>query len=49
MLGTQRRRRRDLRDERASVQAPDDLPCPWCLAPTLETDSRCPNCGQRFG
>lgn len=26
-----------------------DLPCPWCLAPTAETDVRCPSCGQRFG
>ena len=26
-----------------------DLPCPWCLAPTAETDRRCPSCGQRFG
>ena len=27
----------------------EDLPCPWCLAPTLATDIRCPSCGRRFG
>ncbi len=27
----------------------DDLPCPWCYAPTEETDSRCRGCGRRFG
>ena len=26
-----------------------DLPCPWCHAPTQEDDTRCGNCGQRFG
>lgn len=26
-----------------------DLPCPWCQAPTSETDPRCPSCGRRFG
>ncbi len=26
-----------------------DLPCPWCLAPTGESDERCPACGQKFG
>lgn len=26
-----------------------DLPCPWCKAPTTETDDRCPRCGRRFG
>lgn len=26
-----------------------DLPCPWCDAPTSESDSRCPSCDQRFG
>jgi hypothetical protein len=26
-----------------------DLPCPWCLAPTREDDTRCASCGQRFG
>ena len=26
-----------------------DLPCPWCLAPTGESDDRCPDCGQKFG
>jgi hypothetical protein len=26
-----------------------DLPCPWCLAPTAESDARCPGCGHRFG
>ena len=27
----------------------DDLPCPWCSAPTTEADPRCPSCGRRFG
>ena len=26
-----------------------DLPCPWCRAPTAETDTSCPRCGKRFG
>jgi len=33
-----------MRDERG-----DDLPCPWCYAPTEETDSRCTGCGRTFG
>jgi hypothetical protein len=33
-----------LRDERV-----DDLPCPWCYAPTDENDSRCGGCGREFG
>lgn len=33
-----------VRDERG-----DDLPCPWCYAPTEESDSRCRGCGQAFG
>ncbi|HEX6221590.1 MAG TPA: hypothetical protein VF115_10895 [Acidimicrobiia bacterium] len=33
-----------VRDERG-----DDLPCPWCHAPTEENDSRCSGCGRRFG
>ena len=32
------------RDERG-----DDLPCPWCYAPTHEHDSRCDGCGRVFG
>jgi hypothetical protein len=32
------------RDERS-----DDLPCPWCYAPTAEQDSRCTGCGRKFG
>lgn len=32
------------RDERG-----DDLPCPWCYAPTNETDKRCSGCGRVFG
>lgn len=32
------------RDERG-----DDLPCPWCYAPTNEQDHRCTGCGQEFG
>lgn len=32
------------RDERG-----DDLPCPWCYAPTDERDSRCSGCGRTFG
>lgn len=27
----------------------DDLPCPWCYAPTDEADSRCRGCGRSFG
>ncbi len=27
----------------------DDLPCPWCYAPTDEADSRCEGCGRDFG
>ncbi len=27
----------------------DDLPCPWCYAPTEETDARCSGCGRTFG
>lgn len=33
-----------IRDERG-----DDLPCPWCYAPTDEGDSRCSGCGRTFG
>jgi hypothetical protein len=33
-----------VRDERA-----DDLPCPWCYAPTDENDRRCSGCGRSFG
>lgn len=32
------------RDERG-----DDLPCPWCYAPTEESDARCRGCGRTFG
>lgn len=32
------------RDERS-----DDLPCPWCYAPTDERDRRCRGCGRLFG
>jgi len=27
----------------------DDLPCPWCYAPTDEHDNRCAGCGRSFG
>jgi hypothetical protein len=27
----------------------EDLPCPWCYAPTDENDSRCRGCGRSFG
>ena len=27
----------------------DDLPCPWCYAPTQEEDRRCSGCGRTFG
>ncbi len=27
----------------------DDLPCPWCYAPTQEQDARCKGCGGSFG
>lgn len=33
-----------VRDEQS-----DDLPCPWCYAPTDEHDSRCTGCGSTFG
>ncbi len=26
-----------------------DLPCPWCQAPTGESDTACPNCREPFG
>ena len=26
-----------------------DLPCPWCQAPTNETDEHCPSCRRKFG
>jgi hypothetical protein len=29
--------------------AGDDLPCPWCYAPTQENDRRCGGCGRSFG
>jgi len=32
------------RDERG-----EDLPCPWCYAPTDEHDRRCEGCGRAFG
>lgn len=32
------------RDERG-----DDLPCPWCYAPTDEHDASCKGCGRVFG
>jgi hypothetical protein len=32
------------RDERG-----EDLPCPWCYAPTEARDSRCTGCGRTFG
>jgi len=25
-----------------------DLPCPWCQAPTRETDTACPSCHEPF-
>ena len=27
----------------------EDLPCPWCYAPTHESDRRCGGCGRAFG
>lgn len=33
-----------VRDERG-----EDLPCPWCYAPTDERDNRCSGCGRKFG
>ncbi len=30
-------------------QRGDDLPCPWCYAPTQEQDARCNGCGRAFG
>lgn len=47
------RRQRDVDWEQLAVELPsegaEDLPCPWCYAPTNETDARCPSCGRRFG
>lgn len=41
------------RDPRRVVSVMDDrgedLPCPWCYAPTNENDSRCSGCGRHFG
>ena len=38
-------------DQIAIEPDPDgpDLPCPWCEAPTLETDEHCPTCRRKFG
>jgi hypothetical protein len=33
----------------AKEERGDDLPCPWCYAPTDESDSRCSGCGRSFG
>jgi hypothetical protein len=33
----------------ARNDAGNDLPCPWCMTPTTESDVRCPGCHQRFG
>lgn len=30
-------------------QREEDLPCPWCYAPTDENDRRCSGCGRSFG
>lgn len=30
-------------------ESSDDLPCPWCYAPTAENDNRCGGCGRTFG
>lgn len=27
----------------------EDLPCPWCYAPTAEHDAKCSGCGRVFG
>lgn len=42
------------RGRRASTTIPlddaeTDLPCPWCLGPTAESDIACFTCGQTFG
>lgn len=36
-------------DSTSVIDLNDDLPCPWCLAPTSESDSACPSCGRSFG
>lgn len=33
----------------ALIEDTEDLPCPWCHAPTQAEDIRCPSCGRRFG
>ena len=37
------------KSESAVLDLDDDLPCPWCFAPTNEQDQTCPACGRRFG
>ncbi len=34
---------------RVRSAASADLPCPWCRAATLETDTHCQDCGRAFG
>ncbi len=45
----QRSRTTPLKDESTTLDLDDDLPCPWCHAPTREKDLSCPSCGRRFG
>ncbi len=36
-------------EDSTPINLDDDLPCPWCFAPTRENDASCPSCGRRFG
>ena len=38
-----------IQDSSTVLDLDDDLPCPWCFAPTNEHDATCPSCGRRFG
>lgn len=38
-----------IQDSSTALDLDDDLPCPWCFAPTNEHDTACPSCGRRFG
>ena len=38
-----------IQDSSTTLGLEDDLPCPWCFAPTSEQDRTCPSCGRQFG
>lgn len=39
----------DLAHDAGRATSASDLPCPWCFAQTVESDTACPTCGQPFG